>query len=104
MVNKEPTAEESKNNKYQIIELLKECSQENMDKDSKNPTRFTSKGSNFDNKRHLNNNSIDFIKSIGWMNENKQISHARYYSRHFESGHNSSFTKKYDWNKNKSQW
>lgn len=102
-VNKENRDEENKMDKANIIELLKECSNEDaVDSANKQADRPANAGENskFASKgEHLSSNSIDFIKSIGWMSDKRPFGHIKHYSREAET-----YQYEQGWGKAKSGW
>ena len=107
--NKENRDEENKMSRSNIAELIKTCSTGTKHKDIKTPQP---KKSSY-KEDHLNCSSIDFIKSIGWMDENESSHryqhHSRDYGYDYDGGgynahyypNNSSWNTQKDYNTNK---
>ena len=101
VTNKENRDEENKMDKTNILELLNEWSlEEGSNNEEKHQYDIKSKG-NFKSqikKEHLNNNSYEFIKSIGWANDKKLFGHSKHYSREYDS-YQFEQSRKQSWNK-----
>ena len=83
ITNKENRDEENKMSKSNITELIKECSTSQGKKEQLKTPQPKHKG-----KDHLNWSSIDFIKSIGWMDEDETVNHSKHHSRDYNYGYN----------------
>ena len=111
ITNKENRDEENKMDKNNIIELLHEWSlEESSNIDDKNKCGIKSKGSfkNYSKKEHLNNNSYDFIKSLGWVSDKKLFGHSKHFSREYDSYQYDNYqfeqSGKQNWNKPRNRW
>ena len=106
ITNKENRDEENKMDKTHIIELLNECSLEEVSNSvEKSKNEIKSKGSfkKLTKKDHLNNNSYDFIRSIGWVNDKKPFGHSKHYSREYDS-YQLEQSGKQGWDKPRNRW
>lgn len=106
-VNKENRDEENKMNKSNIIELLKECSDEDEFKAPphiKESKHRHHNSSNFcSSKPHLNNSSIDFIKSIGWITDKTPLGNSKNYSKDYDKQNYDNFYKQ-NYHKQRGSW
>lgn len=102
ILNKENRDEENKMNKSNIMELLKECSDDGFTKTMPKEDRKQKEVKKFTT-QHLDSNPHDFIKSIGWVKEKGPLTHSKQYSRDYEGQQYDGFRSQ-QWNKPRASW
>ena len=91
--------EENKFDRANIIQLIKECSDEN----DQNNSQFNKTTDVFTNENYSKNH-IDFIKSIGWMKEHDKGTYQGKYGKKDAEYQSKYYKNKASWQNSKQSW